>query len=172
MTRFLGTILLLAGSAAFGIYQGCLYCSRLGVLYEVKKAFLHIQGEIRYMNTPMPEALESTSRLVKGACQRFFQRVATELEAGKGTELKSIWEEAVRREMTGENMEREAMEELLEIGGQLGCLDRKAQEKAIDYFLKKWDVLIEKRQKEKNIKLKLYYTCGIMSGLMIVIILL
>ena len=45
-----------------------------------------------------------------------------------------------------------------------------AQEKAIDYFLKKWDYLIEKRRKEKSEKLKLYYVCGVMGGLLMVII--
>ena len=69
-----------------------------------------------------------------------------------------------------EVLEREAVDVLREMGGQLGCLDMHAQEKAIDKKKKKWDYLIEKRRKEKSEKLKLYYVCGVMGGLLMVII--
>lgn len=165
-----GALLLLIGTTAFGVYKGCLYNNRLDNLYEVKKAFLYIQGEIRYMNTPIPETLESAARQINGCCRQFFSRVAKELNEGKGVELKQVWETNISREIHGELLEREAVEALREMGGQLGCLDMQAQEKAIDYFLKKWDDLIEKRRKEKAEKLKLYYVCGIMGGLLMVII--
>ena len=96
--------------------------------------------------------------------------MAMELYAGRGTELKQVWEETISREIQGEILEREAVDVLREMGGELGCLDMHAQEKAIDYFLKKWDYLIEKRRKEKSEKLKLYYVCGVMGGLLMVII--
>ena len=153
--KIAGAMLLLLGTTAFGVYKGCLYNSRLDNLYEIKKAFLYIQGEIRYMNTPMPETLDGAARQMKGQCRKFFSRVAMELYAGRGTELKQVWEETISREIQGEI---------------LGCLDMHAQEKAIDYFLKKWDYLIEKRRKEKSEKLKLYYVCGVMGGLLMVII--
>lgn len=168
--RMAGALLLLIGTTAFGVYKGCLYNSRLDNLYEVKKAFLYIQGEIRYMNTPIPETLESAARRMNGRCRQFFSRVAEELNSGKGVELKQVWETNISSEIHGELLEREAVEALREMGGQLGCLDMQAQEKAIDYFLKKWDDLIEKRRKEKAEKLKLYYVCGIMGGLLMVII--
>lgn len=165
-----GAILLLLGTTAFGIYKACMYNSRLDNLYEIKKAFLYIQGEIRYMNTPMPETLAGAARQIKGNCRLFFSRVASELDAGSGKELKQVWEKAVVNEIPQGVLEREAVETLREMGGQLGCLDIRTQEKAIDYFLKKWDFLIEKRRREKGEKLKLYYACGVMGGLLMVII--
>lgn len=170
VVKIAGAVLLMLGTTAFGIYKGCQYSVRLMNLYEVKKAFLHVQGEIRYMNTPMAETLEGASRQIKGNCADFFARVASELRAGNRKELKQVWEEAVSREIRGEFLEREAVEVLREMGAQLGCLDKQAQEMAIDYFLNKWEFLIEKRRKEKNEKLKLYYVCGIMGGLLMVII--
>ena len=160
-----GAILLLLGTTAFGIYKACMYNSRLDNLYEIKKAFLYIQGEIRYMNTPMPETLAGAARQIKGSCRLFFSRVASELDAGNGKELKQVWDKAVVNEIPQGILEREAVEALREMGGQLGCLDIRAQEKAIDYFLKRWDFLIEKGE-----KLKLYYACGVMVGLLMVII--
>lgn len=170
MVKVAGAILLLLGSTAFGVYKACMYNSRLDNLYEIKKAFLYIQGEIRYMNTPMPETLAGAARQIKGTCRRFFSRVASELDAGIGKELKQVWENAVANEIPHGVLEREAVETLREMGGQLGCLDTQAQEKAIDYFLKKWDFLIETRRRERAEKLKLYYACGVMGGLLMVII--
>lgn len=168
--KIAGAVLLIFGTTAFGMYKGCQYNTRLMNLYEIKKAFLHIQGEIRYMNTPMAETLEGAARQIGGNCGSFFSRVATELQEGTRKELKQVWEEAVLQEIRGEFLEREAVEALREMGAQLGCLDKQAQEKAIDYFLNKWEFLIEKRRKEKNEKIKLYYVCGIMGGLLMVII--
>lgn len=168
--KIMGAVLIIIGTSAFGIYKGYLYNKRLLNLYEIKKAFLYVQGEIRYMNTPMVETLEGASHQIRGDCRKFFARTASELQAGGQRGLKQVWDDAVSKEMEGEALEREAVEVLREMGGQLGCLDRQAQEKAIDYFLSKWEFLIEKRRREKNEKLKLYYVCGIMCGLLMVIL--
>ena len=170
IAKILGAVLLVFGTTAFGVYKGCLYNSRLLNLYEIKKAFLYVQGEIRYMNTPMAETLEGAAHQIRGNSRRFFSRVSKELQAGSQKELKQVWEDAVSKERGGECLEREAVDVLREMGGQLGCLDRQAQGQAIDYFLSKWEFLIEKRRREKNEKLKLYYVCGIMCGLLMVIL--
>lgn len=171
MVRIAGIVIVLLGTTAFGIYKSCVYVNRLNNLYEIKKVFLYIQGEIRYMNTPMPEVLDGAAMRVKGQLNRFFRHVAGELNQRNRKEFREIWEETIRQELSGEVMEKEALSELCQVGGQLGCLDLKAQEKAIDYFLQKWEFIIEKRRKEKDGRLKLYYACGIMGGLLMVIIL-
>lgn len=170
MLKWLGAILLVAGTTAFGVYKGCLYKSRLEYMEEIKRAFLYIQGEIRYMNTPMPETLESTAHQMNGACRIFFSKAASGLLDGRGKAFHQVWEEAMKSGISEEALEREARTVLQEMGGQLGCLDRQAQEQAIHYFLIKWEELIEKKRREKKDKLKLYYVCGVMSGLLMVII--
>ena len=49
MLKLAGMVIILLGAAALGMYQAGMYVNRLNNLYEVKKAFLYIQGEIRYM---------------------------------------------------------------------------------------------------------------------------
>ncbi len=166
-----GIVLLLLGTTTFGVYQAGLYIRRLNNLYEIQKAFLYIQGEIRYLNTPLPEALEGAAYRVKEPCARLFSSVAEELGEKAGVEFQYVWKEAVCREITPEILEREAREELMEMGGQLGCLDGKTQERVINYFLEKWEGIIQQRCKEKSHRLKLYYVCGIMSGLLVMMIL-
>lgn len=171
MLKLLGVIIILFGTTALGMYKAYVYLNRLNNLNEIKKAFLYIQGEVRYMNTPLPETLETVAARVRGPLQVFFQNVAMGLNGKNGRDFKGIWEERFLEDVSADMLEREAGEELLQMGGQLGCLDRKAQEKAIDYFLKKWEFITERRQKEKNNRLRLYYVCGIMGGLLMVIIL-
>ena len=79
MLKLAGMVIVILGSVALGMYQACMYVNRLNNLHEVKKAFLYIQGEIRYMSTPLPELLEEVAGRVKGPFRRFFTRVADEL---------------------------------------------------------------------------------------------
>lgn len=171
MLKLVGVFVVLLGSTALGIYKSSQYVSRLNNLYEIKKAFLYIQGEIRYMNTPMAETMEAVAGRMKGSLRKFFHDTAIELEKRDAIAFSRVWDVSVKKNISKDILEKEAVDELLGIGSQLGCLDLKAQERVIDYFLEKWEILIERRQKEKNNRLKLYYMCGIMGGLLTVIIL-
>lgn len=171
MLKLAGMVIVILGSAALGLHQACMYMNRLNNLHEVKKAFLYIQGEIRYMSTPLPELLEEVAGRVKEPFRRFFTEVAAELSRKNAGMVREIWKECYHKEINKDVLEREAEEEFLEMGGQLGGTDSRTQEKAIDYFLEKWEFIIEKRQKEKTNKLRLYYVCGVAGGVLMVIIL-
>ncbi len=161
----------MAGTTAFGVYQAGHYIRRLNNLYEIQKAFLYIQGEIHYLNTPLPEIFEGAAHRVKSPCNQLFLSVAKQLSEKTAREFQTIWRDTVSKEMTADVIEREAREELMGIGSQLGCLDSKTQERAIDYFLQKWEAIIRQRCQEKKNRLKLYYVCGVMSGLLVTMIL-
>lgn len=171
MLKWIGIVIVLSGSTALGVYKSCMYINRLNNLQEIKKAFLYMQGEMRYRNTPMTELFTMVARRIKGPFRCFFQSMAERLERKNAGDLREIWKCCLEEEIAGDVLEKEAREEFLEMGGQLGCLDRQAQEKAIDYFLEKWELIIEKRRKEKQNRLRLYYICGVMGGLLVVIIL-
>lgn len=171
MIKLVGIIIVLCGTTALGMYKSCQYVNRFRNLNEIKKVFLYIQGEVRYRNTPMPETLEAAAYKVKGPLGSFLRHVSGSLDEKKGLNFKEVWERCLLEDVSAEILEREAREELAGMGSQLGCLDRQAQEKAIDYFLDKWEFIIEKRQKEKSNRLRLYYVCGVMGGLLMVIIL-
>ncbi|MCM1246154.1 MAG: stage III sporulation protein AB [Roseburia sp.] len=171
MLKLAGIFIILCGTTALGMYKSCQYVTRFRNLTEIKKVFLYIQGEVRYRNTPMPETLEAAACKVKGPLGNFFRHVSGSLEKKSGLDFKEIWEQCLFQDVPGEILEREAREELAGMGSQLGCLDRQAQERAIDYFLDKWEFIIEKRQREKSNRLRLYYVCGVMGGLLVVIIL-
>ena len=161
MLKLAGMVIIILGSAALGMYQAGMYMNRLNNLHEVKKAFLYIQGEIRYMSTPLPELLEEVAGKIKGPFRRFFSEVAAELSRKNAGMVREIWKECYRKEITRDVLEKDAEEEFLEMGGQLGGTDCRTQEKFI----------IEKRQKEKTNKLRLYYVCGVAGGVLMVIIL-
>lgn len=167
----MGILILVIGTTAFGVYQAGAYLRRLNNLYEIRKAFCYIQGEIRYLNTPLPETLEQAAKRIHEPCSQMFCHVAEELDRRNGMGFQEVWQQVLDKEMGTDLLEKEARTELLEIGGQLGCLDGRSQERAIEYFLEKWDGIIQKRCEEKKNRLKLYYVCGVMSGLLVVLIL-
>ncbi len=153
------------------MYLAGKYVNRLNNLYEIQKAFLHIQGEIRYLNTPMPEVMEGAARKMKEPLQSAFLQVSMKLEQHQGSGFQDIWGQILEQEITKDMLEQEAKEELLAMGSQLGSLDHSTQEKAIDYFLEKWERMIQSRREEKANRLKMYYACGVMTGAVLVMIL-
>ncbi len=169
--KIFGCVLLVVGTTAFGIYKGGLYVSRLNNLYEIKRVFLHIQSAIRCLGLPMPEALEEAGARSRIPCRNFFLAVSKELEGRRGESFQKVWQEWMEKEIPEHALEPEARAELWEMGDQLGCLDQETQIKNIDYFLEKWDYLIERRNREKSSRVKLYYMCGVMSGLLIMVLL-
>lgn len=171
MVKVIGAIIVILGTTSLGGYLSFVYKNRLNNLYEIRKAFLYIQGEIHYMNTPMPELLEMVSLRIKGPFRFFFQTVAGESGIRSAGGLKEIWRESYHKEISWKLLEKEAEDEFMEIGGQLGVLDRTTQEKAIDYFLQKWEWIIEKRQRDQSSKIRLYYVCGVAGGILVVLLL-
>ncbi len=171
MIKWMGVLFLVLGTTAFGVYQAGRYIQRLNNMQEIRKAFLYIQGEIRYLNTPLPEALEGAACRVQGPCKELFLFVADNLNGQAGDEFYNVWKAGMHQVITSEMLEWEAREELKGIGSQLGCLDGKTQERVMEFFLEKWEGIIQQRCQEKKHRLKLYYVCGIMSGLLVVMIL-
>ncbi len=97
MAKILGAVLLVLGTTAFGIYKGCLYNSRLLNLYEIKKAFLFVQGEIRYMNTPMAETLEGAAEAIWQFNKEIIDNVCDLIPAGKWEGSLAVWTGRRRR---------------------------------------------------------------------------
>ena len=53
----------------------------------------------------------------------------------------------------------------------IGILNQNAEQNEVNALLKQLEDMIQKRNKEKQNRLKLYYVCGIMVGAMLTILL-
>lgn len=169
--KIIGSLVLVAGTAALGVYYAGQYMERLRNLIELKKALMQMQGELRYLHSAMPELLETIGKRMRGVLKRFFLSLASEMEKREQGDFVSLWDRQIKEKIPDSALEPEARTLLWEMGRQLADNDRQSKEDGITFALKQLEEMIEKRNKEKQNRLKLYYVCGIMVGVMLTILL-
>lgn len=169
--KIIGSLVLVAGTAALGVYYAGQYMERLRNLIELKKALMQMQGELRYLHSAMPELLETIGKRMRGVLKRFFLSLASEMEKREQGDFVSLWDRQIKEKIPDSALEPEAKTLLWEMGRQLADNDRQSKEDGITFALKQLEEMIEKRNKEKQNRLKLYYVCGIMVGVMLTILL-
>lgn len=169
--KVMGGCFVFVGTAALGIYFAGQYIERLKNLIELKKAMMQMQGELRYLHSTMPDLFETVGRRTNGTIGEFFLALSKEMEQKTHGDFSNIWTRQVMKKITPSVLEPEAKTILLETGKQLADTDRRTKEEGLTFALKQMEDLIQKRKEEKQNRLKLYYVCGIMVGLMLTILL-
>lgn len=170
MLKVIGIILILAGCSAMGIYYAYLVNERYANSERVKKALICLRGEIRFGHTPLPEALESVANHSNGIIKRFFWGTAAELKKGTARPFVQIWEEQVAHCFTGNSLHSEIITEMKELGQTLGFLDREMQVNTLNLYLERVEVLLERQNREKREKIRLYQLLGVMGGVFLTIL--
>ena len=114
---------------------------------------------------------ETVGRRTNGTIGEFFLALSKEMEQKTHGDFSNIWTRQVMKKISPSVLEPEAKTILLETGKQLADTDRRTKEEGLTFALKQMEDLIQKRKEEKQNRLKLYYVCGIMVGLMLTILL-
>lgn len=70
--KIVGSLILVVGTAALGVYYAGQYMERLRNLIELKKALMQMQGELRYLHSAMPDLMETIGNRTQGVLSRFF----------------------------------------------------------------------------------------------------
>ena len=74
--KIVGSLILVVGTAALGVYYAGQYMERLRNLIELKKALMQMQGELRYLHSAMADLLETIGNSTQGVLCRFFLSLA------------------------------------------------------------------------------------------------
>ncbi|HBZ64733.1 MAG TPA: hypothetical protein DEO89_09125 [Lachnospiraceae bacterium] len=169
--KIVGSLILVVGTAALAVYYAGQYMERLRNLIELRKALMQMQGELRYLHSAMPDLLETIGNRARGVMSCFFLSLAEEMEQREQGDFASLWCGQVKKKIPPSALEPEARSLLLETGRQLADNDRQSKEEGLTFALKQLEEMIRKRNKEKQNRMKLYYVCGIMVGVMLTILL-
>jgi stage III sporulation protein AB len=152
------------------------YCSnelksRISDLKELRKLILLLRGDIRYANTPLPEAICSIAKRHEGGFEDFFTKISERLSAHSGNTFSQIWKEAVETELLRTSLNKKDKSALVNFGDNLGYLDKEMQMNTLELFLTQLEDEIAELSKTAKEKSYLYNTLGIMAGIFISIIL-
>jgi stage III sporulation protein AB len=168
--KIIGCILVITSSTGMGFFFSNEMRCRIEELKELKKLISLLRGDIRYANTPLPEAISSITRRHSGRFDNFFNFVSKSLHDFSGHTFSEIWKEAVHKELADTSLSKKDKLHLIQFGESLGYLDKDMQMNTIDLFLSQLEDEIKDISKTVKEKEYLYNTLGIMAGIFIIII--
>ena len=168
--KIIGSFLVISSSAGMGFYfSGELKC-RIEDLNELKKLIGLLLGDIRYASTPLPEAISALARRSSGHFEAFLKNVACKLNELSGATFFEIWKEAVERDLADTSMTKKDKFQLIQLGENLGYLDKDMQLNTLDLYLSRLEEEITDLTKTAKEKTYLFRSLGIMAGVFISII--
>jgi stage III sporulation protein AB len=171
ITKVVGCILIILSSTLMGFYCSNELKSRINDIKELRKLIVLLRGDIRYGNTPLPEAICSIARRHEGSFKSFLTKVSDRLSEHSGNTFSQVWKEAVETDLHQTSLNKKDKSSLIQFGDSLGYLDKEMQMNTLELFLTQLEDEITELSKTAKEKSYLYNTLGIMAGIFISIIL-
>ena len=168
--KIIGSIMVIASSTGMGFFFSNEIRCRIEDLREFKKLISLLRGDIRYANTPLPEAISSITRRHSGRYDAFFNHVSLKLQALSGLTFSDIWKAAIEKELVNTSLAKKDKLHLAQFGENLGYLDKEMQMNTLDLYISQLEEEITDLSKTVKEKAYLYNSIGIMAGIFITII--
>ncbi len=167
--KMLGALLLFAGSGGMGFYMVTKYEENLSFLKELALLTEYLMEQIERECASLPEAICRVSCRMDGEIGEMLENNAKKLQENDGKALFDIWKQEIGKRPEWE--ERPGAKELSALFEQTGFYDTKTQKNRFMEQLQFFKTEIEKMEKEKKDKCRLFQSLGVMTGLFIVILL-
>lgn len=172
ITKIIGCILVIASSAGLGFFFSNELKCRIEDLRELRKLIVLLRGDIRYANTPLPEAISAIARRHDGCYKAFLSNVSSKLRDLSGVTFSQIWKEAVGKDLAATSLGAKDKHGLVQFGDNLGYLDKDMQMNTLDLYITQLEDEISELSKTVKEKAYLFNSLGIMAGIFISIIML
>lgn len=170
--KLIGCILIISSSAGMGWYFSGELKNRILDLKELKKIFILLRGDIRYANTPLPEAVQALAIRNEGKFKLFLKEIADRLNELGGISFCTIWRETIEKKLENTSLTKVDLGNLGQLGENLGYLDKEMQINTIDLYLSQLEEEINELSRNVKQKSYLYNSLGVMGGIFITIIML
>jgi stage III sporulation protein AB len=168
--KVIGCVLVIASSTGIGFFFSTEMKSRIEDLKELKKLIGLLKGDIRYANTPLPEAISVIARRYQGSFCKFFQYVSTKLQELSGQTFTQVWKTAVEKELINTSLVKKDKMQLTSFGENLGYLDKDMQMNTFELYLSQLEEEIVELTRTVKERSYLYNSLGIVAGVFITII--
>lgn len=167
--KIIGCILILCSTSGMGhLYAGEIK-RRQEDIRSCRRIALLLRGDIRYAQTPLPEAFENVAKRHEGRLSLFVQNLAEKLKERNGLSFAEIWGQA-EESLNNTSLNKKDKELLHQLGESLGYLDKEMQINTIDSFLDQTEETIKELSNEMSSQMKLYKSIGIMTGIFVIIL--
>lgn len=172
MLKMLGIILLLAGST--GVAWS--YCNeekeRIRQIKEIKQIYHLAQNEMIYAKAAIPDLCQCLSAKAAPPYAGAFAEIYQEMNKNNGSSFAEIWQVVMTKNMASTRLRAEERKLLLDFPECLGYLDKEGQAESLERYIVEADRISNDLEKEVAGRTKVIMSCGIMGGILMVILLL
>ena len=172
MQRLIGGILILTATGGAGYVYGKELKRYLGRMLYFRYVMSLIKGEIAYACAPLPEIFSEVARRVKEPYRRWLIKTAKEMEQREEYGFARAWNRCVDKYLKELGLKNEHAVLAKEPGTFLGSLEKDTLDHAMQLYLNKVDLEIEKLREGLAAKTRVGGCLGVMSGIFLIVILL
>lgn len=172
MIKLLGIIMILASSTIIGFLFGENLKKRFEQLNEFERAINHLQNEIIYAYTSLPEAIINVSEKSGQPIKNFLKDIS---ECLSNNEVNSVYEAFEISYMKNKNnfkLHKNDIDVLITLSKTLGECDIDGEKRMFELTLDNLRKQIDYAENNMNKSLKMYRYLGFSVGAAVVIILL
>ena len=168
--KVLGGVFVLFGCSGIGFYTVVKNAVRIRMLKEFEQDLQYIYGEIEYAAPDMAELMERLS-LHRGAFDLFFSNMKERILSHQGMRLCDYWKEEMENIQGIENWDSSDREFFMQVGENLGNMDRMTQLRTLELFQKRLSETLSKAEREYYGKAKISLVISITGGIFLIILL-
>lgn len=169
--KIIGSMLLITSTSLYGFSLGNAYVTRIRNLKELHKSMILLDGELTYNKTPLRMAMRKMAARTESVYKEFFDDIAKIMEEDYSMDVGEAWEQAVCHIITEKYCFQEKdKRKLKEFGKSIGNRDADTRKASFENYFLELNIDIEESVKEKDNRVMIYRTMGIMAGMFISII--
>lgn len=172
MQRVVGALLILIGTGGAGYIYGKELKYYLGKLQYFRYVMSLIRGEIAYTYAPLPEVFAEVAARVKEPYRRWLIKTAREMEQREEYGFARVWNRCADQYLKELRLKSEHSVLVKEAGTFLGSLEKDTLDHAMQMYLNKVDLEIEKQREGLAAKTRIGRCLGVMGGIFLIVILL
>lgn len=171
IVKIIGACMIVMASSLYGFNLGSCYLKRIDNLRELKKKIALLDGEVKYNKTPMRIALERIAKRKESVYSDVLLKASCLMEEDASISLGKAWEISINEYIDDSfNLKENDIKKLIDFGVTLENLDKDSRNSVFEGYMNELEIDIKEAMEEKDNKVKLYRTMGVVSGLFVSIL--
>lgn len=168
----IGIVMILTATTSTGAWVVAKEKRRLRELEQMERAIVLMRNQISYLGISLQEVLSQIAWQMEGMIGSILDEIRGALERREGASVEEIWGRVWQKEGRRTYLTEVDLKEIELFGNTLGILERNQQEGSMELLLLYIRQTQERLRKRLDKNGKLYYSMGVISGLMLSVILL
>lgn len=165
--KLIGAVLILVVCGGMGFKKAAAYRLEVKSLRQLCAVLEHMECQMLYRLTPLPELCRQACTVSSGALKRFFSILAQELDNQAAPDVACCVDAALYKVSGIPSATRSA---IIKLGASLGAFDLEGQLKGFAAVKEECKQTLELLTQNQDVRLRGYQTLGLCAGAAVVIL--